>query len=79
MTYIAPSGAVVEDGPHKFVQWKEQPGYLWCMAYVPDGPGWLRLCRGVKTAPQHLEVKADAGAEDDGGAAERAAAFAREA
>jgi hypothetical protein len=30
---------------HDFVQWAEKPDYKWCMAQVPDGPGWRRICR----------------------------------
>lgn len=35
---------------HSFVQWTEKPDYPYCMALVPDGPGWLRICRQLRSA-----------------------------
>lgn len=36
---------------HAFVGWAEKPDYKWCMAMVPDGPGFQRICR--KTREEH--------------------------
>lgn len=40
---------------HEFKQWVEKPDYLWCMEQVPDGPGYLRICRRARTRrPQRV-------------------------
>ena len=42
---------------HEFKQWAEKPDYIWCMAQVPDGPGYLRICRQIKEA--HIATPAE--------------------
>lgn len=37
--------------PHAFLQWSEKPDYKWCMAMVPDGLGFQRICR--RTREEH--------------------------
>ena len=40
---------------HEFTQWVEKPNYVWCMAQIPDGPGYLRICRQTKEAHEPAE------------------------
>lgn len=48
--------AQTEAETHVFVQWAGKPDYQWCMALVPDGPGWQRVCRKLKSDPIHAQT-----------------------